>query len=372
MDTTERLQEAIAERIRAEGGRIPFAVYMELSLYDSAGGYYQNNRPKVGKEGDFYTSAHIGSVMGQCIAVKLHKEAERMAPNGEPIAIIEWGGGDGKLGEAVLDELRSAYPDTYKRCVYLGAEGSPYHRDLQLRRLEGHSERIEGVVSPDDPLVDQTMRDRISLVYANELLDAFAVYRLRKSQGEWKELYVGLSETGDFEEQLGPISDARTAALLERYKVEGSEGQTIEVGQASFDWLRRLGERMGHGFVLLSDYGDVSEQLLAPHRMNGTFLCYRDHVASDNPYQYAGGQDMTAHVNFEWCMDAAEEAGFQQVELVTQKQFLVEQGILERLQQHAGTDPFSPEARTNRAIRQLLLSDGMSELFKVMTMHKAL
>jgi SAM-dependent MidA family methyltransferase len=43
----------------------------------------------------------------------------------------------------------------------------------------------------------------------------------------------------------------------------------------------------------------------------------------------------------------------------------VESGILEKLSAHAITDPFHPTVRRNRAIRQLLLSDGMSELFKV-------
>ena len=104
--------------------------------------------------------------------------------------------------------------------------------------------------------------------------------------------------------------------------------------------------------------------------MNGTFLCYRNHIAIDDPYHQLGEQDMTAHVNFEWCKEAAEQSGFQQIELMTQKQFLLDQGIMQWLQEHDGKDPFSATARNNRSIRQLLLSDGMSELFKIMTMHK--
>jgi len=50
--------------------------------------------------------------------------------------------------------------------------------------------------------------------------------------------------------------------------------------------------------------------------------------------------------------------------------FLLEGGVLELLREHAGTDPFSPEARRNRAVRQLLLSDGMSELFKVVVLER--
>jgi SAM-dependent MidA family methyltransferase len=54
----------------------------------------------------------------------------------------------------------------------------------------------------------------------------------------------------------------------------------------------------------------------------------------------------------------------------TQKQFLVEAGILHRLQNHAIADPFHPVVRRNRAIRQLLLGDGMGDRFKVLIQRK--
>ncbi|HZG76967.1 MAG TPA: SAM-dependent methyltransferase, partial [Paenibacillus sp.] len=111
--------------------------------------------------------------------------------------------------------------------------------------------------------------------------------------------------------------------------------------------------------------------LFGPHRMNGTLLAYRRHSAGENWFDAPGEQDLTAHVNFEWCAAVAAEAGFVDIAVQSQKTFLVEQGILTKLTNHDGADPFSPEARANRAIRQLLLSDGMSELFKVMTMTKA-
>jgi SAM-dependent MidA family methyltransferase len=43
---------------------------------------------------------------------------------------------------------------------------------------------------------------------------------------------------------------------------------------------------------------------------------------------------------------------------------------LDKLSSHNLTDPFHPLVRRNRAIRQLLLSDGMSELFKVQVFLK--
>lgn len=128
-----------------------------------------------------------------------------------------------------------------------------------------------------------------------------------------------------------------------------------------------LGERAE---LITIDYGDVREELYAPHRMNGTFLCYRKHQAYDLPLLYPGEQDMTSHVNFSTLIDAGRECGLNQFQLMTQKQFLVENGLLNRLQPHDAADPFSPAAKRNRAIRQLLISDQMSELFKVLIQKK--
>jgi len=75
-------------------------------------------------------------------------------------------------------------------------------------------------------------------------------------------------------------------------------------------------------------------------------------------------------VDFTACLRAAEDAGFRDVRLETQAEYLLRGGVLSWLQDHHDPDPFSPVARRNRSIRQLLVSDQMSELFKVMTAVK--
>jgi len=366
------VEEALAERLRRNGGRIPFVDYMELCLYLPEAGYYQRSEPKLGKEGDFYTSAHVGAFMGGCIAARIDAAARRLTDPEERIAVVEFGGGDGRLAEAVLDELRTAYPETYARARFYGAEGSPYHRSLQAERLRGHAAAEPCIAEPESDDVERALRDSAAFVFANELLDAFPVHRLLRTRGEWSELYVeGDPAQGTLRETAGPMRDERLRAWLAAHPVRGREGQRIEVGLAGLDWVAALGRKMRRGFALFADYGDVSAELFGPHRMNGTLLAYRRHSAGENWFDAPGEQDLTAHVNFEWCAAVAAEAGFVDIAVQSQKTFLVEQGILTKLTNHDGADPFSPEARANRAIRQLLLSDGMSELFKVMTMTKA-
>lgn len=352
-----------------ESGRqaISFRDYMAYCLYHPTWGYYTAERPKLGKEGDFYTSAALGSLMGEMIAAWIVGTVAD-APEGGPLTLIEWGGGGGKLAADVLDALQAKEPALYARLRFIAVELSPYHRRLQQERLAAHAALAEW-------LTEEEWRSRgpwrRAVVWSNELLDAFPVQRLVYDEAAgWQEVYVGWDEAAArFAERLLPLSDAQTLAYIASEGLPTRGGQRFEVNLAAPRWMKEVAARLQSGWLLTIDYGDVGRELYASHRMAGTLLCYRGHRAADRPLDFPGEQDMTAHVNFSALMRAGDEAGLTLVQWTTQKQFLLEQGLLGQLQNHSGADPFSAAARRNRAIRQLLLSDGMSELFKVL-IHK--
>jgi SAM-dependent MidA family methyltransferase len=309
--------------------------------------------------------------MGHAIANKLTSAAKPYIDRDEPLIVLEWGGGDGRLASAVLNACREHFPQFYSRLKFVSVENSEYHRNIQQQRLNQHEAKIEGLISSSDDRLWRLFRSHPIFLFANELLDAFPVHRLRRIQNQWMEIAVCWNERkNQFQEIFIPPNDPAVQHMIKQLNGNYLEGQTIEMSVQALDWIRSIGKEMKRGFVCLSDYGDSSQQLHASNRMNGTLLCYRNHVAIDDPYLQLGEQDMTAHVNFDWCMEAAQQSGFQRIELSTQKQFLLEQGIMQWLREHDGRDPFSEAARINRSIRQLLLSDGMSELFKILTMHK--
>jgi SAM-dependent MidA family methyltransferase len=201
-------------------------------------------------------------------------------------------------------------------------------------------------------------------------LDAFPVYRALYTQGVWQEIYVEWDNTnGRFKDKRVPLKQGPLLEYINEERIEPEEGQFIEINLDAPQWLRKVAGQLTDGQIITIDYGDVGEELYAAHRLNGTFRCYRNHRAYHDPYLFPGNQDMTSHVNFSACIRAVLGTGFDS-RLMTQKQFLLECGILDRLQNHEALDPFSPVSRRNRAIRQLLLSDGMSELFKVLIQTK--
>ncbi|TMV46686.1 SAM-dependent methyltransferase [Paenibacillus mesophilus] len=347
---------------------IPFRDYMELCLYHETLGYYNRDSAKVGKEGDFYTSASIGSIMGEILGACFIRMARRLSGPEETFTIVEWGGGTGRLAGLILDTIAERDPELYKRLDYMMYEVSPYHRRLQLTELERHP----NVRHADTNAGFEPIPERSVVVFSNELLDAFPVHRIERKDGLLHEWHVGWDDgTGQFTKKLFPLEqDGPAAVYIENQGIAIREGQIIEVNPAAADWIRRVGERLAHGTLVTIDYGDTAEELFASHRMKGTFLCYRNHQAYDDPFAYPGEQDMTAHVDFTACIRAGEEAGFTEWSLRTQQQFLIDEGVLDMLASHDGRDPFSPQAKRNRAVRQLLISDQMSELFKVLVQTK--
>lgn len=373
MHETNPRDSALTELLRAAIGRdpngaIPFRDYMELCLYEPSWGYYSREAAKVGKDGDFYTSASIGAIMGEVLGAYFIRLSEQMFAADEPVAIAEWGGGTGRLSALVLDTIAERSPGLYERLDYSLVEISPHHRRLQLETLAAHP----NVRHAEEREWTEAGGGRAAIVFSNELLDAFPVHRVERSGGVLYEWHVGWDGSrGMFVPRLLPLDPHGPAArYIGREGFAIREGQRIEVNPAAADWVKRIGAGIGQGALVTIDYGDTAEELYAAHRMSGTFMCYRRHQAHDDAFAYPGEQDMTAHVNFTACIRAGEEAGFAEWSLRTQQRFLLDEGVLELLAPHDGRDPFGAAARRNRAVRQLLLGDSMSELFKVLVQTK--
>ncbi|MNQ88919.1 hypothetical protein D3C85_1042090 [compost metagenome] len=306
--------------------------------------------------------------MGEMVAAFIQKQIQCLPELPTHIALVEWGGGNGRMALQFLDEMKRAAPHIYARLTYTLIESSPYHRQLQKKLLAQHENQIRFLDESD--WLQEAPQEHV-YVLANELLDAFPIHRIRYQEGGFQESYVNWHETEPHCQEIWvPIVDQRIVDYVTAMEVQWLDGQMGEINMESIAWYDRLSRRILSGAVIAIDYGDVEEELYASHRQQGTLMCYRRHEAHDNPFVDQGDQDITAHVNFSMCQSAAVASGFEGCQLQTQRQFLVDQGILERLQNHFDPNPFSEVSKRNRSIRQLLLSDGMSELFKVFVAMK--
>lgn len=368
-----KLEEELKVLIRENAGMISFATFMEACLY-SQEGYYNSQGMKTGKDGDFYTAPNVSPVFGEVIADYIYQEWQKtvkeqvkkkeVAANNSIYNIIEYGAGRGQLARAILDRLDRLMLDQGSSYNYYIIEKSQAFRDEQKDFLADYPVTwLEEIAD----FQDEATSGQMIFVLANELLDAFPVHLVQETEGELVEIYVAYDQTKDeFIEVTGPASDDLLAYFQDQ-DIIFEPGQRAEVNLEARAWLREVTRVLDSSRdlnLIIIDYGYEAEDLYAPHHKEGTLMCYYQHQAHDNPYINLGQQDITSHVNFSVLATWAREEGYEVEDLQTQGQFLVDQGIYNKIESHNASDPFSPAFKKNLAIKQLILPATMGQNFK--------
>jgi len=355
MTLRERIEQEIRER-----GPIPFSRYMELCLYEPGFGYYAQQKEQFGKAGDFYTSSDVHAIFGRLMA-RQFEEIWRVLGSPGRIEILELGPGRGLFARDVLDWSRCKFPDFFCALHYTLIETSAALREKLKATLSDHVTAGKAAIAGD---VASYVPTENAIVLANEFFDALPVEVL-SNHGSMR---IGW-EAGRFVESFVSASAAEME-YLDRYSVLPEEGERVEAGLEAQRWMSRIAAAVPRGFVVIVDYGYTREELLRGRR-RGTIMCYRQHSASENPYEAPGEQDITAHVNFSALRAAGEPAGLEWLGLVTQAQFLM--GIGEETQfSDAFEDAHLPQERAKRALqlKHLVTPVGMGETFSVLVMGK--
>ncbi|MGG4497252.1 class I SAM-dependent methyltransferase [Brevibacillus reuszeri] len=359
------LNTLIREEIQKQPEKvIPFSRYMELALYHPSFGYYMSDKPKVGKEGDFYTSASVHPVFAETLAdavIDMCRAGNMPAPT-----LVEIGGGTGAQCRHMLDRIRDAAPELYETLTVMMIEASPYHREVQREALQEHEVSKQWFSS----LEEAAEQVRIEgVILSNEWLDAFPVHIAEKAKGGWQEVWV-TERGGEFVEVCRKVTP-ELAPYLEALNRKLPVGMRIEVNLELEKAAQDVSRLLKKGFVVTIDYGDLQEELYHQSRKQGTLMCYYRHVAHDNPYIHTGEQDITAHVNFSDWSRYGEQAGLREWAYMRQDRFLMRNGLLEKAVSHMDTDPFrSPAMKRNRAIQQLIDPAGLGGKFRVMVQAK--
>jgi SAM-dependent MidA family methyltransferase len=356
-----RLRERIADEIRREGP-IPFSRYMELCLYEPELGYYSRAREQFGKAGDFYTSSDVHAVFGRLLA-RQFEEMWRLLGSPGRIDLIELGPGRGLFARDVLDWSGKHFPGFSRALLYALVEQSAHLRERLQERLSEHISAGRAQVFESIELAASRAGETL-IIFGNEFFDALPV-EVVDYRGAVR---VGIAN-GRFTETFVPPTAAESE-FLDRYSVQPEAGERVEVPLASLGWMARIAEafRDRRGFAVLIDYGYTREEQLAG-RHRDTVMTYRQHKASNSPYEAPGEQDITAHVNFSALRARGVEPGLHPLALLTQSQFLI--GIGEETQ---FADAFQecnlPQERAKVALqlKHLIAPGGMGEIFQVLVM----
>jgi SAM-dependent MidA family methyltransferase len=361
-------------------GSISFARFMELALYHPTFGYYMRfadkgdaeqpagglGEDRIGWSGDYYTSCDVSPVLADSVAKQI-TQMDELLGRPEPFTIIEMGAGKGVLARDVLTACRAASDSLANRLRYVIIERSPMMQASQQRLLTPWIGE-QGCVTWLGSLAELPTDHIEGVLLSNELVDAFPVHRIRMVGGEPREVFVDYVD-GRFCERLQSCSTPEIQEYLQRlaaHEVVLADGACADINVQAIPWMKDVARVLRRGFVVTIDYGHLAHDLYGPERKKGTLLCYYHQMASDDPYQRVGLQDMTAHVDFTMLAAIGEEEGLQVTGFTNQMSFLTSLGV-ERV-----LESLEPGSAEFQSVLQLLRPNGMGSTFKILIQHKGI
>jgi SAM-dependent MidA family methyltransferase len=358
------LQEILSNEARR--GLLPFARFMELALYHEEWGYYERQSQTIGLQGDYYTSASVGSLFGQLLGFQFldwHGEFP-----GQGAKWLEAGAHDGRLAEDILGWLRR----NGKQVEYGILEPSPRRQAWQRQRLNIFAGQVRWFAD-----VSALPKGGIDgVIFANELLDALPVHRLgwdakRRGWFEW-----GVKMDGDefawermpqlFENAAAVLAEAGFILPMELAAVL-PDGFTIDVSSDAAEWWRAAARALRRGRLVAMDYGFLAEDFLSPQRFQGTARAYREHRLSGELLRTPGEQDLTAHVNFTQLRKVGEAEGLETQLFTSQEQFL-DQIAARAMSPGAGFGEWTPERV--RQFQTLTHPEHLGRAFQVLVQSR--
>jgi SAM-dependent MidA family methyltransferase len=345
------LSEVIKEKIQKEGP-LSFYDFMDLALYHPSLGYYNSDKNKIGKNGDYYTSPVLSSLFGAMIGTQIEEMWHML--DKKPFTVVEYGAGTGALCSDILGHLKKNSP-LYDQLNYCIIEKSSTMRHQEQRLLH---EKVSWHNSISE------IPDLTGCVLSNELLDNFPVHKVMMKE-ELMEVFIDYDN--GFVERLRPASKQLLDYFLQQ-NIVLPEGYSTEVNLQAIDWIIGIAANLKQGFVLTIDYGFTAGELYNASRSSGTLVCFKDHNVNYSPYSNVGQQDITVQVNFSALDHWGKKNGLELTGFTTQNHFLRSLGLMNYLR---NLELSATDEKSRASIFQInkLLLD-MGNKFKVLIQQK--
>ncbi|WP_245616006.1 class I SAM-dependent methyltransferase [Andreprevotia chitinilytica] len=354
---SQQLIERIRAAIESAGGWLPFDAYMRMALYEPGLGYYSGGATKFGEAGDFVTAPEMSPLFGACVAETA--AATLAALDGGDV--LEFGAGTGVLAAQILAELERLGQLPTRYCIVdLSGELKERQHATLATRVPHLLERVVWL--------DALPENFRGFVVANEVLDAIPCALIATDDdGTPRQRGVVWQDGFQWQDRplpAGPLLDAAEELDL-------PPGYITEISLEARGFTASIAGLLEAGTALLIDYGFPAREYYHPERHMGTLLGHYRHHTIHDPFFLPGLTDLTCHVDFSAIFEAGTEAGMLLEGYVSQAQYLLDAGLLSRLEA-LGADNTALYLPAVAAVQKLSSPAEMGELFKAIVFSKNL
>ncbi len=326
---------------------LPVDKFFKNVLYDKKFGYY-NSKVPFGRTGDFITSPKVSNLFSEVIAIWMVACWESF---GKPknFNIVELGPGDGSLASILLKSFKR-FPNFNSIKKLFLFEESSYLRKIQKRKI----------INKDVKWINNFSQIKKGPVifFGNEFFDAIPIKQFKKINNNLFEKNYFLNKDCKICE-IFKTASPHNIKIIESYKTL-KKLKFIEFPKLGFKELKKISKKITQlqGCILMIDYG-----YLNPNNQN-TLQSVMKHK-KNNLLNNLGKADVTAHVNFSLLNEFFVKNGLKIKDVISQKNFLENMGILERAEIVSRNLKFTEQSDLYLRIKRLLSPGYMGDLFKV-------
>jgi len=346
-------EKLIHNKIQNEG-KMTFADFMDIALYNSNYGYY-NRKNRVGASEDYYTSPIVHPAFGSIICTQLFSMWSALKKP-SPFYLIEIGANNGRL---ILDILKFAKLIDEK-----------FFNDLECIIID-RSKILETHSSPENyhTIISDTIpcKNISGCILSNEFFDALPVHKFQIKNKIITEIYLTI-QNNELKEINVPLEHNSLYETITEIYPESLVNYIGEINIFTKQIIQNFSNTLNNGFVITIDYGNTTENLVKKYK-NSSIQTYSTHTKGTNPYTKIGGQDITSDVNFSHLMVAGKSYGFNPIYYANQSKFLKTNGINYWINQLNKESDNNTKTKNFAAIYDLLNPNGLGNL-KILIQEK--
>ena len=325
--------------------------FIDICLFDPKG-YYENIK-NIGKKSDFTTSPEISQLFGEILGLYIYCLWKKKYKKN--LNLIELGPGNGTLMNDIIRITKKL--DKFHEIINV------ILIEKNLKLIFNQKKNLTCDIINLSWMKDFKINNNMpSIIIANEFFDCFPVRQFLKKNNRWYEKFVNYNQKEDiFFYDNNEILDSLLLKRLLEYEYK----EIAEISEKREEYFEKICKHIFSfsGMIILIDYGYTE------YPNNFTLQTLYNHKHS-NLLENFGTQDITSYVDFRSLIKIAKKYKLNKIELISQREFLIKNGIIERMNKILDKCNFEQKKMIKSGCDRIIKENDMGSTFKFLIISK--